>query len=281
MKWRMSWALFLLGFNLSEPTLRNDFSIDLSKPLASGDLVIVPGNTRIAAVYLAGRKLTFLRSKNLWLGVAPKVSIPLVVSLADVYGKGYVELPIKTQSAPHNDAPTLRLPASVWQKVSDKFSEERKKDRRKLGDAMARVQGELPLLCWQTPLNSRITSPFGSPRKLPNGEGYNHAGEDRRAAIGTPVRAAGSGEVVLAESMIVPGMNVVVSHGAGWYSRYLHFSEISVAPGAHVLAGQIIGKSGATGRVEAPHLHWEILWQGLPANPERFLKFWNDHCEPT
>ncbi|HEX7079649.1 MAG TPA: M23 family metallopeptidase [Gammaproteobacteria bacterium] len=85
-----------------------------------------------------------------------------------------------------------------------------------------------------------------------------HSGADLRAAMGTPIHAANRGRVVLAKNLFFSGNAVFIDHGLGVYSVYLHLSKIQVEPGMMVERGQVIGLSGATGRVTGPHLHWGV-----------------------
>jgi len=97
---------------------------------------------------------------------------------------------------------------------------------------------------------------FGRRRVL-NGEARSpHAGVDFPAAAGTPVYAAQSGKVVLAENLYYSGNTVVIDHGFGIYTLYAHLLEIAVKAGDPVESSAEIGKVGATGRVTGPHLHW-------------------------
>jgi len=133
--------------------------------------------------------------------------------------------------------------------------------------------------CWQRPMTSIVVSQFASPRTLPNGRQYYHTGLDQRAAVGTKVFATAPGEVVYSGFMTIPGNAVVVHHGGEIYSRYIHLDKIHVQPGELINRGQIIGLSGATGRVEAPHLHWEVVWKGIPVSPQRFLAAVEPTCD--
>ena len=99
---------------------------------------------------------------------------------------------------------------------------------------------------------------FGRRRVL-NGEARSpHAGVDFPAATGTPVYAAQSGKVVLAENLYYSGNTVVIDHGFGIFTLYAHLSEIGVHAGDPVEVSSEIGKVGATGRVPGPHLHWGL-----------------------
>jgi murein DD-endopeptidase MepM/ murein hydrolase activator NlpD len=87
------------------------------------------------------------------------------------------------------------------------------------------------------------------------------------AITGTPVHAAQSGRVVLAEELYFSGNTVLVDHGLGIYTFYGHLSEISVKVGDEVGLGALLGKVGATGRVTGPHLHWGLTVDRARVNP--------------
>lgn len=116
--------------------------------------------------------------------------------------------------------------------------------------------------CW-----ARQSTAFGV-RRLYNGwkKGW-HKGQDLAAAEGTPVKAPASGVVALTSRGIVNGNTVVLNHGLGVGSTYLHLSRIAVKQGQRVTKGQVIGNVGGTGGF-APHLHWEIRVHGVPVDPK-------------
>jgi murein DD-endopeptidase MepM/ murein hydrolase activator NlpD len=99
-----------------------------------------------------------------------------------------------------------------------------------------------------------------------------HSGADLRADVGTPVYAANRGRVVLAKNLFYSGNAVIVDHGLGLYTMYLHLSKIDVAPGAIVERGQRLGLAGATGRVTGPHLHWGVRIVDARVDPFSLLK---------
>ena len=113
------------------------------------------------------------------------------------------------------------------------------------------------------PLDSMITETFGV-RRVFNGQVLSeHHGVDFRAAPGTPVMAANSGTVVLARELFFEGNCVILDHGQGLFTIYMHFSKFAVHEGDKVGRGQKLGESGATGRVTGPHLHVSVLWRGV------------------
>ncbi len=171
-------------------------------------------------------------------------------------------------------AKPLRLPSAVWKKVSQKQNSRKAAERKKMGLLWERPLIKMTDQCFSLPLKSIEVSSFASPRTLPSGYSYYHSGVDLRARTGTVIRSIGQGKIVLAEHMVVPGRVVVVNHGVGIFSRYMHLSEINVSVGQNISSQQILGKAGATGRVQAAHLHWEVLWKGLPLSPKKFIENW-------
>jgi hypothetical protein len=103
---------------------------------------------------------------------------------------------------------------------------------------------------------------FGNQRIFNGKLASVHRGLDYRAKPSTPVAAINSGRVVLARPLYYEGGCVVVDHGLGLMSIYMHLSKIEVVVGRKVRRGQIIALSGATGRATGPHLHLGIRWEG-------------------
>jgi hypothetical protein len=125
---------------------------------------------------------------------------------------------------------------------------------------------------FRPPVSSPQSERFGT-RRIFNGTlASNHKGLDFRAPPGTPVRAGNSGVVVLAQPLYYAGNTVIIDHGLGLFTLYMHLSRISVREGQHVTRGQRLGLSGATGRVTGPHLHWAVRWQGAYLDPAKLLK---------
>ena len=125
---------------------------------------------------------------------------------------------------------------------------------------------------FRAPVHAEPTDSFGT-RRIFNGRLASvHEGMDFHAAIGTLVRAGNSGVVVLARSLYYEGNCVVIDHGLGLFTISMHLSRIDVHEGDRVIAGQLLGLSGATGRVTGPHLHWAVRWQNAYLDPAKLLR---------
>ncbi len=122
------------------------------------------------------------------------------------------------------------------------------------------------------PTDTPQTSPFGT-RRTYNGQiRSTHQGVDFRAVIGTPIMAAHAGQVLIAQEMYYEGRFVVVDHGEGLFSLYMHLSAFDVKEGETVTQGQPLARSGSSGRVTGPHLHFGVQWQGLYMEPATLLR---------
>lgn len=112
-----------------------------------------------------------------------------------------------------------------------------------------------------SPLNSKITSPYGAKRIFNNKKSSWHNGIDFKAKIGTPIPSTNRGKVILVRHLFFNGKTVIVDHGMGIISLYCHLSDYSVKVGDIVEQGDILGLAGNTGRSSGPHLHWGIRVQ--------------------
>jgi len=122
------------------------------------------------------------------------------------------------------------------------------------------------------PVEGRVASSFGEREDPINGEGAFHTGVDIDAPYGTPVRAAGDGDVTGAQMGVGYGREVTLDHGHDVMTLYGHLSEIAVYPGQHVIRGQVIGYVGESGRATGPHLHYEVRVHDVPVNPYKYLR---------
>lgn len=140
-------------------------------------------------------------------------------------------------------------------------------------DRLERLQllsGRLPLA---RPMEGvQITSSFGLRQDPITGRMARHEGIDFGARRGTPVNATAAGRVVHAGRRSNYGLIVEIDHGLGFRTLYAHLDKVLVQPGQVVDAGARIGLSGNTGRSTGPHLHYEVLLNGTPVNPIKFLR---------
>ncbi|HTU40892.1 MAG TPA: M23 family metallopeptidase [Candidatus Aquilonibacter sp.] len=122
------------------------------------------------------------------------------------------------------------------------------------------------------PAEAPISDVFGSERIFNGKTSSPHLGLDFRVPSGTPVKAMNDGTVLLARPLFFEGNFVVIDHGQGFLTLYLHLSEFKVKEGDQVKRGQEIGLSGGTGRATGPHLHVAARWQGTYLDPAQLLK---------
>lgn len=109
---------------------------------------------------------------------------------------------------------------------------------------------------FQLPIGSPITSVFGTKRMF-NGQMQSfHQGTDLKAPVGTLIMAPAGGKVILAKDLFMSGNTVILEHGYGLFTSYMHMSKFKVKIGQIVKSGDLLGISGKTGRVSGPHLHW-------------------------
>jgi murein DD-endopeptidase MepM/ murein hydrolase activator NlpD len=122
------------------------------------------------------------------------------------------------------------------------------------------------------PIDGRLLQGFG-PRQDPfSGEGQEiHKGVDISGPIGMPIHVTADGVVKFADMMNGFGRLVVVDHGGGVETWYGHMSKFYVHTGQEVRRGELLGAVGVSGRVTAPHLHYEVHVNGRPMNPYQYL----------
>jgi murein DD-endopeptidase MepM/ murein hydrolase activator NlpD len=123
------------------------------------------------------------------------------------------------------------------------------------------------------PVKGRISGRFGSQRVYKGGEaGSYHSGIDIAPGVGAPIVAPADGVVVLAaeQPFSLEGHLLMIDHGAGLNSAFLHCDTLAVKAGDTVRQGQVIATVGMTGRATGPHLHWSLTWRGAHLDPLLF-----------
>ena len=123
------------------------------------------------------------------------------------------------------------------------------------------------------PLKGAIRGRFGSQRIFRGIPGAYHSGLDIAGSQGTPYTAPADGVVVLAASapFTLEGNLLIIDHGAGLTSAFLHSSRLAVKEGDRVGKGQVLGWVGMTGRATGPHLHWALKWRDARLDPLLFI----------
>jgi murein DD-endopeptidase MepM/ murein hydrolase activator NlpD len=166
--------------------------------------------------------------------------------------------------------------------VPQKFVEPPKEVQAQIDEEVAIKQNVFkssrPNRLWRgpfvAPANTPYTSSFGV-RRIYNGKTLSvHQGLDYSAALGKQVIAANSGRVEIARYMYFEGGFIVIDHGESIFTLYMHLSEFLVREGDNINKGAPIAKSGSSGRVTGPHLHFAVRWQDAYLEPSTLLGLW-------
>ena len=121
------------------------------------------------------------------------------------------------------------------------------------------------------PVNGWLTSGFGKRISPFTGKSDFHTGIDIANSSGTTIIATGNGRISKANSERFMGKRVAIDHGYGYITQYGHMKKILVNVGQKVKRGDVIGLVGKTGRTTGPHLHYEVLVNGTPVNPMKYI----------
>jgi murein DD-endopeptidase MepM/ murein hydrolase activator NlpD len=253
-----------------------------------GAPTVAPGDVVLLTVTTPGPSMTlhgdaFGRTPTFWPGDRPNVwhgllGVPLdaaagthtitVRSATDgaavegVLGLEVVEKAFETRQ--------LRVAARyVNPPAAERLRTER--DARRLAEIFQRVTDRRWDGAFLPPVPGRATSSFGR-LSVMNGEPRGrHLGADFSARTGTPVRAPNAGRVALAHDLFLSGNTIVIDHGGGLFSLLAHLSRMDVQEGDAVSRGDVLGASGATGRVTGPHLHWAVRLGDLSVDPQSLI----------
>ncbi len=161
-------------------------------------------------------------------------------------------------------------------KPNNKNKQRTKKEYKEAMDIYKRYT---PKQYWNSdfvyPMTSKITSAFGTKRVYNNLLKSYHSGTDFKAPTGTKIHAVNAGVVRLASDRYYAGNSVILDHGKGVYTCYFHLSKIKVKVGQQVKKNELLGLSGATGRVTGPHLHFSARVHGVQVDPMQLLEILN------
>lgn len=124
---------------------------------------------------------------------------------------------------------------------------------------------------WPCPASGRITSNFGDRESPTEGASSDHQGIDIGAATGTNILAAAAGEVTISTYSYSAGNYIMINHGGGVYTVYMHCSQLLAGAGDLVSQGQVIAKVGSTGYSTGSHLHFGVRLNGSYVNPLKYV----------
>jgi hypothetical protein len=253
-----------------------------SPPVPLPRLAAVPGG--VARVELGtadappqatvdGRRVLVVPAAGGWsalVGIGLQVKAGTTIAVQVVDAAGSREVALRVQPKQYAVQQLTVAPRHVQLSPEDLARHERERDH--LASVLQRFTDAPPAtLRLRTPTAGPRSSSFGL-RRVFNGEARNpHSGMDIAAAVGTPVVAAGSGEVIDTGDYFFNGRTVIVDHGQGFLTLYCHLDEIGAVSGARLAAGDRLGTVGATGRVTGPHLHFSVYLNATAVDPALFL----------
>jgi murein DD-endopeptidase MepM/ murein hydrolase activator NlpD len=246
----------------------------LNEHPAQGDtFVVTMENSDVQSATLNGKAMQLFNYKNGYRAIYPisdimptgNYPLKIVFKSGKIFEKtiavGKTDFPVIAMGKP-GPPPTPEIAARLAAETKD-FEDTFK---RPAEEAKFSAPFIIPL---KIPL--KIVSVFGEERKDTAGGIVRHLGIDFGAPIGTTIYSMNDGVVVKAKKYLAYGNTIVVDHGGGIYSIYLHMSVMDVREGDQVKQNQILGLSGDTGYVTGPHLHLSLKIAGTSVDPLRFV----------
>lgn len=197
-------------------------------------------------------------------------------ALEDIANNTKIDFQIISDDEEHQ----LRIIKSGIEKTVPSVTRKKRRMRKTIRNVIRPSTRYAPIrdfsFSWPIDLESFWLSSLFGPRKRPNGHVEFHHAIDMAAIKGTPIKAAASGKVIIAQTLSGYGNCVMIEHNHRYKTRYAHMHRIKVAHGQYVQQGQCIGTVGDTGLVrksgrDASHLHFEIYQDGHRVNPLAFL----------
>ncbi len=257
---------FLLGFIFSSSALA--FNLSLNGSFTQGGMVVgqVQG---VEAVYFQGEALKLSESGDFVFGFGRDFpdSAELVLWLP---GGKQVSEPIEVEKRQYNiqrvegidkKIMSKEKPDSVWARI--------KNETKAVKNARAEHVESLAFKSqFKWPLVAPISGVYGSQRVYNGEPGRPHYGVDMAAPVGTPVVAPADAVVTLSDDLYYSGGTIIMDHGYGVSSSFLHLSELLVKVGDQIKQGQVVGKVGAGGRSSGPHLDWRMNWYKQRIDPQ-------------
>jgi hypothetical protein len=237
-------------------------------PASASQGAMVIGNTHPAAIVeYAGRTLRVTPYGSFVFGIGRDATDEVVVRIKQP-ATGWIEHRIvvtprdwpieRIDGVPPATVNPPRAIAERIEREQARVAEARTRDDDRTGFAQAFI--------W--PAQGRISGRFGNQRVYNGTPKAPHSGMDIAVPAGTPVKAPADGLVTFADpDLYLTGGTLVLDHGHGISSNFLHLSRIDVKVGDSVKQGDVIAATGATGRVTGPHLHWGMNWFDVRLDP--------------
>ena len=275
-------AFFLFvftAFSCFESTSVNAFHAEVFPlEINQGDAFIikvtdVPASSPSPVADLSEKRLYFSscgESCFLALGAIGMKTKPGTYSINIFVGKQKKILPFTVKPT---DFPTLNLTLPD-EKVflSPENLKRAKNEDKKLQSLFQMVSEKLWDGSFILPLANDFSTVFGTKRIMNQKRESVHRGLDIRGKMGEKVKASNHGRVVLAEELFFGGNTVIIDHGQGIYTIYMHLSEFKVQPETIISKGDTIGLVGASGRATGPHLHFGVKVLNVNTNPVSIIK---------
>jgi len=234
-----------------------------------GDVFLIRVSSREAPVgEFNGNGIRFFKGgNNKYIALVP-VSLDTSPGDYKIVVKGEREVQhLSLRVRPH-DFPTERLTLPE-KKVFLSLQDQQRVEREYL--MLKNLWGNFTEKMWSgtfiQPVDTVVLEVFGVRRIINNKKMSIHRGIDYRGRMGDPVRAINSGRVVLVDELFYGGKTIIIDHGTGLFSIYMHLSGFNVSRGQEVSRGQVVGFIGATGRATGPHLHLSVRLDGVSINP--------------
>lgn len=266
----MHWLAALLAVLMAWPASAMDRATRLPGKIAQGALIIAstaPGNQ----IWLGQQRLRVDAAGRFVFGVGRDETGPLTLRIVWFDGiEEQLALPVAT-----HDWPTERIEGVPENTVNPPpaIAERIAREQAQVGTARERDDDRSDFaqgFIW--PVRGRISGLFGSQRIYNGTPKSPHPGLDVAAPTGTPVKAPAAGVITFAApDLYLTGGTVLIDHGHGVSSNFLHLSRLDVRVGQRVEQGQVIGRVGATGRATGPHMHWGMNWFGVRVDPQSLL----------
>ena len=229
--------------------------------------------------------LNFFKNGENWRTIIPisrHISIGnhnLTINITDQNNNNSFSRAIKI-SRHHFGSQYLSLPKSQSDKYDDPALD---KEYDLMYKTLSTVSYDFsPNVPFKLPVDAPVTTPYGLTRFINNEQAGWHKALDLGAGSGEPIIAPQKGKVILARNgLIIHGNTIVIDHGYGLLSLYLHLNKINVKEGAIVSLGTKIGTVGSSGVASGPHLHWGTYIYGVPVDPQVLIsipKTWQDQA---